>query len=465
MLPWNPPLTEVVLQPEDFGRRRRQLLNAMQPGSVAVIPGAIKQRRNSDIFFPFRQDSDFYYLTGFCEPDALLVLVPGREQGESIVFCRERDSVAEQRDGAILGPEAGQQVLGVDDAFPMADLDEILPGLLEARTQIYMNPGEHLRWDERITAYLQELLAQRSSQESEVGEITGLGHLLHEQRLIKDRKEQQLMSKAAQISVAAQYAALAKIRPGATEAGLEAELHYSYRTQGAKCEAYPSIVASGNNACVLHYWQNQSLLLETDMVLIDAGCEYQYYAADVTRTYPVSGRFNQAQRELYDIVLQANRAAIAACQSGNHFNRPHEVATHLLVAGLVELGLLEGDVDALIDRGAHLRFCPHKTSHWLGLDVHDVGDYRLGEAWRDLMPGMMLTIEPGIYIPDNESTADVPKAYRGLGIRIEDAVLIEKSGCRVLTDQLIKDPDDIEAWMAQDSASQAELPKMKTVGA
>ena len=448
MRQWNLRLIDPLIQSSEFARRRRRLLDGMRPGSIAIVPGAIEQRRNRDINFPFRQDSDFYYLTGFCEPDALLVLIPGRDQGEVIVFCRERDTTSERRDGRVLGPDACQLVLGVDDGFPVSDLDEILPGLLEGRSQIYMNLGEHLSWDRRLMRYREQLAQQRSSEEPEVGEIVTLGHLLHEQRLIKSAKEQELMAQAAQISVAAQYRALAIVGPGVAEADIEAELHYSYRRQGAKSEAYPSIVATGENACTLHYVQNESNLSERELVLIDAGCELQYYASDVTRTFPVSGVFSSAQRDVYDIVLAANRAAIDACRPGNHFNHPHEAATLILVEGLIELGLLQGDPEQLIAQGDHEKFCPHKTSHWLGLDVHDVGDYRLGDSWRDLMPGMVLTVEPGIYIPRDDSTVEIAQAYRGLGIRIEDAVLIKKQGCRVLTEGLIKDPDDIEAWMA-----------------
>ena len=249
MSPWSLRLTKAVL-PDDFARRRRQLLNHMHPGSIAVIPGAVQHRRNNDIFFPFRQNSDFYYLTGFCEPDALLVLIPRREQGETIVFCRERDPLLERRDGEILGPERSQSALGVNDAFPIGDVDEILPGLLEARSQVYMNLGEHAAWDERVLTWLSELASQRPAVVATAQHVTALGHLLHEQRLIKERKEQVLMARAAQISVSAQYAALAALRPNIGEADLEAELLYSYRKQGARYEAYPSIVAAGENACI-----------------------------------------------------------------------------------------------------------------------------------------------------------------------------------------------------------------------
>ena len=455
MSQWSLRLTKAVL-PDDFARRRLQLLNHMHPGSIAVIPGAVQHRRNNDIFFPFRQDSDFYYLTGFREPEALLVLIPGRKQGETIVFCRERDPVLERRDGVILGPERCQSVLGVDDAFPICDVEEILPGLLEARSQVYMNLGEHAAWNERVLNWLSELASQRPAVVATAQHITELGHLLHEQRLIKERKEQVLMTKAAKISVSAQNAALAELRPNIGEADLEAELLYSYRKQGARHEAYPSIVAAGENACVLHYSSNEALIGEDDLVLIDAGCEFEYYAADVTRTYPANGRYSQAQRALYDIVLRANRAAIDACCPGVDFNQPHYTAIKILVEGLITLGLLTGSADALIASGAHEKFCPHKTSHWLGLDVHDVGDYQLGDHWRDLMPGMVLTIEPGIYIPRDASTAHIPDAYRGIGIRVEDAVLICEQGCQVLTEDLIKDPNDIERWMATKGSANAQ---------
>ena len=441
-------MTRAALGYEDFARRRRLLLNHMHPGSIAVIPGAAQQRRSNDIFFPFRQDSDFYYLTGFDEPDALLILIPGRSQGESILFCRERDPHLERRDGAILGPDQCQTVLGMDDAFPISDVDEILPGLLEARSQIYMKLGEHAVWDERVLAWLDELVSRRPAVVAKVQQVTALGHLLHEQRLIKERKEQALMARAAQISVAAQYAALAQLRPNVSEADLEAELLYSYRKQGARFEAYPSIVAAGDDACVLHYTRNESLIDADDLVLIDAGCEFAYYAADVTRTYPANGRYSQAQRALYDLVLKANRGAIAACRPGVGFNQPHDIATETLVDGLIALGLLCGTAETVIASRAYEKFCPHKTSHWLGLDVHDVGDYRLGERWRDLIPGMVLTIEPGIYIPRDSTTADVPEAFRGIGIRVEDSVLITPQGCQVLTEGLLKDPDEIERWMA-----------------
>jgi len=420
----------------------------MRPGSVAVIPGAREQRRNRDINYPFRQNSDFYYLTGFCEPDALLALIPGREFGESILFCRERDPVLERQDGPMLGPDACCQALGMDDGFPIADVDDILPGMLEGRSQVYLSMGEHRQWDLRVLAFLKELGQQKALDDPIIGGVVDLGHLLHEQRLIKSSQEQQIMRRAAQISVDAQLEAIKRIGPGVKESDVEAELLYSFRRHGAKFEAYPTIVASGENACTLHYAANASRLLCGDLVLIDAGCEYQYYAADISRTYPVSGRFTEHQRQLYDVVLAANEAAIGACLPGRPFIEPHQAATEVLVQGLVDLGVLQGDTGELIANESHTRFCPHRTSHWLGLDVHDVGDYRLADTWRDLLPGMVLTVEPGIYIPRDETTLDVPEAYRGIGIRIEDTVLIQKDRCQVLSGDLAKDANDIEALMA-----------------
>ena len=451
------------LQIADVSQRRRRLLDAMQPGSIAVIPSAREKQRSRDINYPFRQNSDFYYLTGFCEPDALLVLIPGREFGESIIFCRERDLALERQEGPILGPDACRPVLGVDDGFPIADVDDILPGMLEGRSQIYLSMGEHRQWDFRVLAFLKELAEQKTSDHTVTGGVVDLGHLLHEQRLIKSPLEQEIMSRAALISVNAQHQAIKRIGSETNEGDVEAELLYSFRRQGAKFEAYPTIVASGENACTFHYSANSSSLLSGDLVLIDAGCEYQYYAADVTRTYPVSGRFTKHQRQLYDLVLSANEAAIGACCPGASFIEPHKAATQVLVEGLVDLRILRGDTGQLIANASYARFCPHHTCHWLGLDVHDVGDYRLADTWRDLLPGMVLTVEPGIYIPRDETTLDVPEEYRGIGIRIEDTVLIENRGCQVLTGDLVKDADDIEALMTGASkfdASAQERPRV-----
>ena len=437
----------VSISSSEYARRRRRLMNEMEPGSIAVIPGATQQRRNRDIFYPFRQDSDFYYLTGFCEPDALLVLVPLREQGESILFCREKDPKLEQRDGAILGPEAAIASIGVDDAFPVADEDEILPGLLESRHRIYMTMGEYPSFDSRVVSYVAEIRGRESGGARPPGEFVSLKHLLHEHRIYKSAAEIQVMRQAVEISANAHLRAIQRVRPGMLESELEAELVYEFMRSGAPAAAYPSIVGGGENACVLHYVKNNCVLNSGELVLIDAGCEYEHYAGDITRTLPVDGRYSVAQKEIYNIVLAANLAAIELCRPGEHFNAPHEAAVEVMVKGLIELGILHGDADALIADGSYLVFSPHKSSHWLGIDVHDVGDYRFHEEWRPLEPCMVLTIEPGIYIPRRAASAQMPEQYIGIGIRIEDDVLITHDGCDVLSKSVPKETSTIELLM------------------
>lgn len=432
---------------KEYQRRRRSLMNEMEPGSIALVPGASMQRRNRDVDFAFRQDSDLLYLCGFEEPDAILVLIPERSQGEVILFCRERDPKAEQWDGGICGPERAVEGFAVDDAFPITDLDEILPGLLEGRQRIYQTMGEYPAFDQKLLAYVATIRSREAGGAIPPGEFVTLKHLLHEQRLVKSDAEIELMRQAANISAAAHIRAMQACREGVTEGLLEAELLYEFMRNGARHSAYPSIVGSGGNACVLHYTDNSSLLQNGNLVLIDAGCEYQHYASDITRTFPVSGEFSQPQRALYNIVLAANEAAIAECRPGALFNAPHEAAVAVMVQGLLELGLLQGTLTDNLQAETYLQFCPHKSCHWLGLDVHDVGDYRLAGQWRPLMPGMVLTVEPGIYVAPDTSISDAAKAYQGTGIRIEDDVLITDNGCQVLSRNVPKTPDEIETLM------------------
>jgi Xaa-Pro aminopeptidase len=337
----------------------------------------------------------------------------------------------------------------MDDAFPVTDMDDILPGLLEGRERIYMTLGEYPDFDARLLAWVAEIRKREAGGAQPPGEFLELKHLLHELRLFKSAKELQLMRKAANITTTAHRRAMQMCQPGMRESQLEAELTYEFMSHGARSPAYPCIVGGGENACVMHYVDNAAILKKNDLVLIDAGCEYQHYAADVTRTFPVNGQFSAPQRRLYDIVLQANEAAIAQCRPGQHFNAPHEAAVRVMVEGLLALQLLEGDVDQIIASESYKTLCPHKTSHWLGIDVHDVGDYRIDSSWREFEAGMVLTIEPGIYIPRDDTTKHLPSAYRGIGIRIEDDVLITKGGCEVLSDGVPKRPDQIEQLMAQ----------------
>ena len=431
----------------EYQARRRQLMNAMEPGSVALIPGASMQRRNRDIDYAFRQDSDLLYLCGFEEPDALLVLVPGRSQGEVILFCRERDPRAEQWDGGICGPERAVGGFAVDDAFPITDVEDILPGLLEGRRRIYQTMGEYPAFDQKLLSYVATIRGREAGGAIPPGEFVSLKHLLHEQRLIKSDAEIQLMQKAADISAGAHIRAMQCCTAQLTEGQLEAELLYEFMRNGARHSAYPSIIGSGNNGCVLHYTNNDAPLQDGNLVLIDAGCEYQHYAADITRTFPVSGLFSPPQRALYNIVLAANEAAIAQCRPGTPFNAPHEAAVAVMVEGLIRLGLLQGTVADNVEAETYLQYCPHKSCHWLGLDVHDVGDYRLAEQWRPLQPGMVLTVEPGIYVAQDSPKSEVIAPYLGNGIRIEDEVLITDNGCQVLSRGVPKAAAEIEALM------------------
>lgn len=426
-------------------RRRERLMRMMEPGSIAVLPAADETMRNRDTAHLFRQDSDFYYLTGFEEPSALLVLAPGRQHGEVILFCQERDPVFERWNGERVGPDRAQQVLAVDDAFPMGDVEDILPGLLEGRERIYVTLGEHPAFDADLLGWVKGIRAREASGARPPGEFVALRHLLHDLRLLKSAAELKLMRKAAGITVGAHLRAMQTAKPGLTEAHLEAEIIHEFMRNGARFPAYPCIVGAGGNACIMHYVRNDAALKDGDLVLIDAGCEYQYYASDVTRTFPINGRFSGVQRAIYEIVLAAQTAAIAAAHAGVHFNVPHETAISVMVDGLLEEGLLRGSKAEVLEAETYQKFCLHKTSHWLGLDVHDVGDYRVDDTWRALEPGMVITVEPGIYIARDDT--DVPRRFRGIGVRIEDDVLITKTGNEVFSAAAPKEIDAIEAAM------------------
>ncbi|MGI9327487.1 MAG: aminopeptidase P N-terminal domain-containing protein [Pseudomonadales bacterium] len=437
----------IKIPPTEFSRRRERLMAMMEPGSIAVLPGSRLKTRNRDVEYPFRQDSDFYYLTGFTEPDALLVLQPGRHQGEVVLFCTERDPDYERWNGARMGPERAQDLLGVDDAFPIADLADILPGMLEGKDRIYTTLGERPNFDRQMLSWIKGIRDREAGGAIPPGEIVALKHHLHELRLFKSAAELKVMRESARITTLAHRRAMRSCRPGMTEGQLEAELQYEFMRNNARAPAYSSIVGGGNNGCVMHYVRNDSTLKPGKLVLIDAGSEYQYYAADVTRTFPVSGRFNKTQQAVYEIVLAANHAGIEACRAGSNFNAPHEAALAIMVQGLIDLKLLQGSVADIVAEERYRPFCPHKASHWLGLDVHDVGDYRLDDTWRALEPGMVMTVEPGIYIPDNDSMSAVAARYRGMGIRVEDDVHITASGPENLSEEAPKSVADIQREM------------------
>jgi Xaa-Pro aminopeptidase len=431
---------------DEFARRRRQLMRLMGRDSIAVLPAAPVRHRNSDVEYPYRQDSDFHYLTGFGEPEAVAVLVPGREQAEYILFVRERDAARETWDGRRAGPAGASREYGADDAFPIADMDEILPGLLENRTRVYYTMGVYADFDQRVVGWVNALRTQAKTGRHPPQELVALEHLLHDMRLYKSRTELELMRNAARISARAHLRVMRFCRPGVTEYQVMAELLHEFRRHNADT-AYAPIVGGGANSCILHYRDNDQPLADGELLLVDAGCELGSYASDITRTLPINGRFTPEQRAVYEVVLEANRAGIASVRPGKHWNEPHEAAVKVITQGLVRLGLLKGRLATLIKSGAYRRFFMHRTGHWLGLDVHDVGDYKVGDEWRVLEPGMTLTVEPGIYLP--AGARGVPRRFRNIGIRIEDDVLVTRRGAEVLSARAPKDPDQIEAVMAR----------------
>jgi Xaa-Pro aminopeptidase len=439
------PPRPLALPVSAFAGRRKQLMRMAGDDAILVLPAAAERIRSRDTHYPYRQDSDFWYLTGFPEPDAVLVLVPGRAHGEAILFCRERDPDREAWDGPRAGQEGAVEDFAMDDAYPIADLDEILPGLLEGRSRVYYHFGRDAEFDLKLIGWLNRVRAQARMGAQPPHEFLELGHLLDEMRLFKANDEIKMMQRAADISVQAHQAAMRLSKAGVREYELQAELERVFRANDAE-PAYGSIVGAGANACVLHYRANNATARAGDLVLIDAGAEYRNYASDITRTFPVDGRFTKEQRALHDLVGDAQRAALAKAHPGVPYDAGHQAAVATLTEGLLRLGLLKGKLEKSIADGAYRRFYRHKTGHWIGLDVHDVGEYRIDGESRLLEPGMVFTIEPGLYVaPDDTS---VPAKWRGIGIRTEDDVLVTANGPRVLTDALVRDADAIEDFMA-----------------
>ncbi len=432
------------MKPQEFARRRKQLMRMVGQDGIAILPSAPVRTRSRDVEYRYRQDSDFYYLTGFAEPDAVAVLVPGREAGEYLLFCRERDAEKELWDGSRAGPDGAVEIFGADDAFPIDDIDDILPGIIESCTRVFYTMGMYSEFDARIAEWINSLRSRESKGVHTPQEFVALDHLLHDMRLYKSRAEVAAMRRSAKVAVRAHQRALEIVRPGLFEYEVEAEFRHEFRRRNAWA-SYSPIVGSGANSCTLHYVDNNRQLADGDLLLIDAGCELDYYASDITRTLPVSGKFSPAQRAIYEVVLDAQIAAIEKIKKGNHWNEPHDAAVRIITAGLRKLGLLEGSVKALIREGAYKQFFMHRTGHWIGMDVHDVGDYKVGDQWRQLEPGMVTTVEPGIYIP---ARSDVPARYHNIGVRIEDDVLVTANGPDVLSKELAKDAAAIEAAMA-----------------
>lgn len=434
-----------MMQGQEFTRRRKRLMDMMNTGSVAILPASPVRVRNRDVEYPYRPDSDFYYITGFPEPQAVAVLVPDRPQGEFILFCRERDPEMETWHGRRAGLEGACDDYSADDAFPITDLDDILPGLLENQERIFYTMGCDHDFDQHLLNWVNQIRALSRTGVTAPAEFVALDHLIHEMRLYKSRAEIRAMRKAAEISARAHRRAMLACRDGMMEYQLEADILHEFMSSGCRSAAYPSIVGGGENGCILHYTDNRDPLEHGDLVLIDAGAEYDCYASDITRTFPVSGRFSKAQRQIYELVLAAQAAAIAKVRPGNHWNDPHQAAVRVITRGLVELGILKGRLSQLIKEEAYKPFYMHRTGHWLGMDVHDVGDYKIGGEWRLLEPGMVLTVEPGLYLP--AGIRGLARKWRNIGIRIEDDVLVTREGNEVLSRDAPKQIDEIEALM------------------
>ena len=431
----------------EYRQRREQLMAKIGTGT-AVFRSAPAAVMHNDVEYAFRQDSDFFYLTGFNETEAVAVLAPHHQEHRFVLFVRPKEPEKEVWTGYRCGVEGAKEIFGADEAYSIAELDEKLPHYLEKADRIYYHLGRDRAFNETILRYWQRLMATYPKRGTGPIAIEDSGPILHPLRLVKSEAELELMRKAVAISVEAHNYAQEIARPGRYEYEIQAEMERLFRLRGAMGPAYPSIVASGSNACVLHYIENNRQLQDNELLLIDAGCAYGYYNADITRTFPVSGKFTPEQKALYEIVLAAQQQAIAQVQTGNPYSQIHDTALRVLTAGLVELGLLKGEIDKLIEEEKYKPFYMHRTGHWLGLDVHDVGVYQHGDNAQILQPNQVLTVEPGLYIVPNtkpaEDQPEIDPRWSGIGIRIEDDVLVTTSGHEVLTAGVPKAVKELE---------------------
>jgi len=442
-------VAEQMIRTEEFRARRMKLLEQMGAGA-AIIPTAPEAIRNRDSHYPYRFDSYFYYLTGFPEPESVLLLIADA-QPKSILFCRDKDMEKEIWDGFRYGPASALSEFGLDEAYSISQLEELAPKFLSNQPQLFYSLGADAGWDAKVTQWLNQLRAQGRSGVSAPAEIIDVRALIDELRLYKSAHELDTMRHAAEISAAAHVRAMQATKPGRMEYEVEAELLHEFYRHGSQSPAYTSIVAGGANACVLHYISNNARLKDGDLLLIDAGCEIDGYASDITRTFPVNGKFSGAQKDLYELVLAAQSAAIDKIRPGCHWNEPHEAALDVLIRGFIDLGLCKGSPEAVLESGDYRRFYMHRTGHWLGLDVHDAGQYKYDKGpdngkWRLLEPGMTLTVEPGCYVRPAD---DVPEHFWNIGIRIEDDALVTADGCEIMTAGVAKTVAEIEALMAE----------------
>lgn len=429
----------------EYKKRRKVLMQRLGSDAILILPSATEVLRNGDAVYPFRQQSDFYYLTGFDEPESVLVLAPKRKEGEFILFSRVRDRDREIWDGPRAGQEGARKQFGAHQAFPIQQFVKMLPAILTGKKSICYPLGINKKFDNLLLRGVNQVRSKVRSGVASPIAFMDSNPFIHEMRLFKSPSEVAVMQKAVDITEEAHVRAMKACKPGMFEYELEAELSYAFKRHGAQQPAYNPIVGAGKNTCILHYVSNNQKIKNGDLVLIDAGAEYQNYAADITRTFPANGTFSPEQKAIYELVLAAQLAAIKSIKPGASWAKAQEVVVNIITKGLIKLGLLKGSLHTLIKKQAYLPFYMHRSGHWLGLDVHDAGQYRAGKDWRKLKPGMVLTVEPGIYI-----SADIPniaKRWHNIGVRIEDNVLVTKNGCKVLSQRIPKTVKDIEAVM------------------
>ena len=427
----------------NFSERRSELSKKVLDDSAIIVASSTVKSRISDTDYLYRQDSNFYYLSGYEEPESILLIRPYAKKDNFIIFCRDRDPLKEQWDGFRSGQTGAVQDFGADKSLSISSVDSLMPELLEGAKNIYYSMSSPCGLDQRINTWVDQIRLNTRAGAEPPQNLLSLDSVIHEMRLLKSDEEIEVMKQAAEITTEAHIRAMKAVKPGMFEYQLEAEYLYAFNKNGARAPAYNSIVGGGNNACILHYVENNSELKDGDVVLVDAGCEYKYYASDVTRTFPVNGSFTEEQKQIYSVVLEAHKQSMDQLKPGNKWNLAHEKSVEVIVEGLIDLGIIKSSKKEAIDTGEYSKYYMHRIGHWLGMDVHDVGSYKQDGDWRDLEPGMVMTIEPGIYILD--SLEGVEDKWKGIGVRIEDDVLVTKKGFEVLTPDIPRSIEEVES--------------------
>ena len=427
----------------NFSERRSELSKKVLDDSAIIVASSPVKSRISDTDYLYRQDSNFYYLSGYEEPESILLIRPYAKKDNFIIFCRDRDPLKEQWDGFRSGQTGAVQDFGADKSLSISSVDSLMPELLEGAKNIYYSMSSPCGLDQRINTWVDQIRLNTRAGAEPPQNLLSLDSVIHEMRLLKSDEEIEVMKQAAEITTEAHIRAMKAVKPGMFEYQLEAEYLYAFNKNGARAPAYNSIVGGGNNACILHYVENNSELKDGDVVLVDAGCEYKYYASDVTRTFPVNGSFTEEQKQIYSVVLEAHKQSMDQLKPVNKWNLAHEKSVEVIVEGLIDLGIIKSSKKEAIDTGEYSKYYMHRIGHWLGMDVHDVGSYKQDGDWRDLEPGMVMTIEPGIYILD--SLEGVEDKWKGIGVRIEDDVLVTKKGFEVLTPDIPRSIEEVES--------------------